>query len=81
MLDRPELVRVDPAANRVAEVIALPAGAMPSRANALLVAGGSVWLADQDDRLFQVDPGSRRVREVRDRGRSLATEHLTFAGG
>ena len=47
-LDRPELVRVDPSTNRVAATIALPPGppGIPSGASALLVAGGSVWLAD-----------------------------------
>lgn len=81
-LDRPELVRVDPSTNRVADTIALPPGppGIPTGASALLVAGGSVWLADQQNRLFQVDRASRRVREVTDGG-SLAIEHLTFGGG
>jgi hypothetical protein len=81
-LVRPELVRVDPSTNRVAGTIALPAGppGIPTGASALLVAGGSVWLADQHDRLFQVDPASRRVREVIDGGHSLAVDHLAFAG-
>ena len=61
--DRPELVRVDPSTNRVAATIALPPGppGIPTGAGALLVAGGSVWLADQHNRLFQVDPATRRV--------------------
>jgi hypothetical protein len=82
-LDRPELVRVDPSANRVADTIELPPGppGIPTGASALLVAGGSVWLADQHNRLFQVDPASRRAREVTDGGHSLAVEHLAFAGG
>ena len=82
-LDRPELVRVDPSTNRVADTIALPPGppGIPTGASALLVAGGSVWLGDQQNRLFQVDPASRRVREVTDGGQSLAVEHLAFAGG
>jgi hypothetical protein len=81
--DRAELVRVDPSTNRVAATIALPPGppGIPTGASALLVAGGSVWLADQHNRLFQVDPASRRVREVTDGGRSLAVGHLAFAGG
>jgi len=80
---RPELVRVDPSTNRVADTIALPPGppGIPAGASALLVAGGSVWLADQHNRLFQVDPASRRVREVTDGGHSLAIDHLAFAGG
>lgn len=82
-LDRPELIRVDPSTNRVADTIALPPGppGFPTGASALLVAGGSVWLGDQQNRLFQVDPASRRVREVTDGGHSLAVEHLAFAGG
>jgi hypothetical protein len=82
-LDRPELVRVDPSTNRVADTIALPPGppGIPTGASALLVAGGSVWLADQHNRLFQVAPASRRVREVTDGGHSLAVGHLAFAGG
>jgi Repeat of unknown function (DUF6923) len=80
---RPELVRVDPSTNRVADTIALPPGppGTPAGASALQVAGGSVWLADQHNRLFQVDPASRQVREVTDGGRSLAVDHLAYAGG
>jgi hypothetical protein len=80
-VDKPELVRVDPATNRVADVITLPVGPRPAGANALLVAGGSVWLADQANRLFQVDPASRRVREVRNGGEPVIADHLAFAGG
>ena len=82
-LDRPELVRVDPSTNRVAAIIALPPGppGIPTGASALLVAGGSVWLADQHNRLFQVDPASRRVRGVTNGGHALAIDHLAFAGG
>jgi hypothetical protein len=82
-LDRPELVRVDPSTNRVAATIALPPRppGIPTGASALLAAGGSVWLADQHNRLFQVDPASRRVREVTDGGHALAIDHLAFAGG
>ena len=82
-LVRPELVRVDPSTNRVADTIALPPGppGIPTGASALLVAGGSVWLADQHNRLFQVDPASRRVHEVTDGGHSLAIDHLAYAGG
>jgi hypothetical protein len=35
----------------------------------------------QHNRLFQVDPASRQVREVTDGGRSLAIDHLAYAGG
>lgn len=82
-LNRSELVRVDPSTNRVADTIALPPGppGIPTGASALLVAGGSVWLADLHNRLFQVDPATRRVREVTDGGHSLAVSHLAFAGG
>jgi hypothetical protein len=80
-VDRPELVRVDPATNRVADAIAIPAGTAPSGANALLAAGGSVWVADQDNRLFRVDPASRRVDEVRGGSESLGADHLAFADG
>jgi hypothetical protein len=81
--DRPELVRVDPSTNRIAGTIAVPPGppGVPTGASALLVAGGSVWLGDQHNRLFQIDPASRRVREVTDGGRSLAVAHLAFADG
>jgi hypothetical protein len=82
-LNRAELVRVDPSTNRVAATIALPPGppGIPTGASTLLVAGGSVWLADQHNRLFQVDPTSRRVREVTDGGHALAIDHLAFADG
>lgn len=82
-LNRSELVRVDPSTNRVADTIALPPGppGIPTGASALLVAGGSVWLADLHNRLFQVDPATRRVRQVTDGGHSLAVSHLAFAGG
>jgi hypothetical protein len=81
--DRPELVRVDPSTNRIADAIAVPPGpsGVPAGASALLVAGGSIWLGDRDNRLFQIDPASRRVREVTDGGRSLAVAHLAFADG
>ena len=82
-LNRSELVRVDPSTNRVADTIALPPGppGIPTGASALLVDGGSVWLADLHNRLFKVDPATRRVREVTDGGHSLAVSHLAFAGG
>jgi streptogramin lyase len=82
-LDRPQLVRVDPATNEVADVVELPAPAAgtPAGANALLAAGGSVWLAVQEGQLLQLDPASRQLREVTDDGASVETEHLAFAGG
>jgi streptogramin lyase len=82
-LDRPQLVRVDPATNRVADVVDLPvpAPSTPAGASALLVAGGSVWLAVQEGQLLQLDPASRELREVTDGGRSVAADHLAYAGG
>jgi streptogramin lyase len=81
-MDRPELVRVDPATNRVADVVGLPAPrTVPTGATALLVVRGSVWVADQDNRLLRLDPASRTVQGFRVGGRAMAAEHLAFAGG
>jgi streptogramin lyase len=81
-MDRPELVRVDPATNRVADVVALPPPReVPTDATALLAVRGSVWVASQEDRLLRLDPASRTFQELRVSGRTVAAEHLAFAGG
>jgi streptogramin lyase len=74
---------VDPATNRIADVVDLPAPAAGTEAgaSAVLVAAGSVWLAVQEGQLLELDPASRELREVTDGGASVEAGQLAVAGG
>jgi hypothetical protein len=78
---RTDLVRVDPASNRVAGTRRLrPAGDGPTGLVAeLVVAGGAVWVVGPQG-LVRVDPGSGRVRTVLAEARYAPLGGLAAAG-
>ena len=59
-----ELLQVDPAGGSIIRAIPLPAIETGGRVEAMLVAGGAVWIADSAGRLLRVDTTSEQVRTI-----------------
>jgi hypothetical protein len=59
-----ELLQVDPASGSVTRTIPLPAVETGGGVEAVLVAGGAVWIADSAGRLLRADTTSGQVRTV-----------------
>jgi streptogramin lyase len=59
-----ELLQVDPASGSVTRTIPLPAVETGANVEAVLVAGGAVWIADSTGRLLRVDTSSGQARTV-----------------
>jgi len=77
-----DLVQVDPATNRVARTVPLGTSTRPARAfgEHLLVAGGAVWVMNQQG-ILRVEPGSGRVETVMGPDRYGPLSGLAAAGG
>jgi hypothetical protein len=76
-----ELLQVDPAGGSIIRAIPLPAIETGGRVEAMLVAGGAVWIADSAGRLLRVDTTSGQVRTVLPSGRDRRVVGLAAAGG
>jgi hypothetical protein len=76
-----ELLQVDPAAGSIVRAIPLPAVETGGRVEAMLVAGGAVWIADSAGRLLRVDTTSGQVRTAFPPRRDHRIVGLAAAGG
>jgi len=76
-----ELLQVDPAGGSIVRAIPLPAIETGGRVEAMLVAGGAVWIADSAGRLLRVDTTSGQVRTALPSGRDRRIVGLAAAGG
>jgi hypothetical protein len=76
-----ELLQVDPAGGSIIRAIPLPAIETGGRVEAMLVAGGAVWIADSAGRLLRVDTTSGQVHTVPPSGRDRRIVGLAAAGG
>ena len=79
--DRPELVRVDPATNRVAATFVLPSASRTYGVTGLVATRGMVWVAYPGRGLVRVDPAARTTREFTAGGRLVGVDRLAVAGG
>jgi hypothetical protein len=76
-----ELLQVDPASGVIVRTIPLPAIEAGGRVEAMVAAGGAVWIADSAGRLLRVDTASGRVRTIPPSGRDRPIVGLAAVGG